>query len=83
MCVSVLEGNFFAILDAVDGLLATLPAERLCRGDVIHEGGHVEDDVLAIHPCADTQGVLRHPSVFVGGGPSLLEGGLEFLPQNL
>ena len=77
------EGDFFVVVDAVDGLLATHVTEAARFGEVLHEGGHVEDDVLAIHPCADTQGAVRHPSVFVGGMPSLLEGGLELLEQDL
>ena len=81
--MSVLEGDFFAVLDAVDGLLFAHPAECLCHGEVLHEGGDIEDNVLTIHPCADTQGVLGHPSVFVGGVPSLLEEPLELLKQDL
>ena len=81
--MSVLELDFFGVVDAVDGFLSTLLAHADSLGLVIHEGGHVEDDVLTIHPSADTQGVVRHPSVFVGGGPSLLEGGLELLEQDL
>jgi hypothetical protein len=79
----VLEGDFFAIGDVVDGLLSAPLADTDSHGLVTHEGGHVEDDVLTIHPSADTQGAARHPSVFVGGLPSLLEGGLELLPQML
>ena len=81
--MSVLEFDFFGVLDAVDGLLTTHVTQLTRIGEVVHEGGHVEDDVLAIHPCADTQGAVRHPSVFVGGGPSLLEGFLELLPHDL
>ena len=81
--MSVLEGDFFAVLDAVDGLLTTHVTEAARFGEVIHEGNHVEDDVLTVHPCADTQGVVRHPSVFVGGVPSLLEASLELLPHHL
>ncbi len=79
----MLEGVFLCVLDAVDGLLATDIAEFASLGEVLHEGGHVEDNVLTIHPSADTQGVVRHPSVFVGGMPRLLESPLELLPQDL
>ena len=81
--MSVLEGVFLCVLDAVDGLLAAHIAELAGLGEVVHKGGDIEDNVLPVHPCADTQGVVRHPSVFVGGGPSLLESPLECLEQVL
>jgi len=76
-------GDFLPFFDGVDAEFTALSSEACGHRLVVHEGDHVEDDVLAIHPCANTQGVVRLPSVFVGGVPSLLEGPLELLPQDL